>query len=143
MLQVLAACSAIIWMRTFCLVPYKKINPEKSVFEQSFIRTACCKSENNEEETTDETPTVTFKDVLPALKSFNIWQFTAYYTILSSRTKSIQGWIYPWMDWVYANHDASDTVSNLLNLYGYSIFLSPLVALFPGIFQQNPVNYSE
>ena len=132
MLKVLAACSVIIWIRTFCLVPYKKLNSEKSIFEQSFIRAVCAKSENNEEEPSDQAPVVTFKDVLPAIKSFNIWQFTAYYTILSSRTKSIQGWIYPWMDWVYAKHDAADTVSTLLNLYGYSIFLSPVVALFPG-----------
>ena len=134
MLQILAASSVLIWIRTFALVPYKRHNSEKSVFEQSFIYSLCVKSEDSKAQATEDDQAVTFQDIVPAIKSFNLWQFTAYYTLLGTRTESIQGWIYPWMNWVYAGHDADDTISSILNLFGYSNFFSPLIALFPGKF---------
>ena len=40
------------------------------------------------------------------------------------------------MDWTYAKvENSSDIVSEQLDIYGYSIYFSPIAAFFPGKFQ--------
>ena len=100
MLQMLAACSAIIWIRTFLLVPCNSLDQDVAVFDQSFIGRRCHTTSNrvvdddNSEEKEKEATSgqqVTLADLMPSIKSINTWQFTAFYTLLSCRVKSIQG----------------------------------------------------
>ena len=82
---------------------------------------------------------MTLKTIVPVLKSVNTWQYAALYTILCCRIKSIQGWIFPWLDWTYSNIDddqAKTIISDQLDFYGYTYFVSPIVALFPGLLSQ-------
>ena len=98
MLQILAACSVIIWIRTLLLVPCKTLNPNVPVSEQSFVG-LCCKrttrvdeeKEDNEDEKVETSNQVKLADFWPSIRSINTWQFTAFYTLLSCRVKSIQG----------------------------------------------------
>lgn len=83
-----------------------------------------------------------------SLKSPLYWQFLICFTILSFRIKSIQGilkssdfffrknsgWIYSWIDWTYSEANVDPKfVSDVLDIYGYLIFLAPLVAVLPGM----------
>ena len=55
-----------------------------------------------------------------SLKSPLFWQYVTVFTLMSFRIKSIQGWVYPWMDWTYAEADVEPGfVSDLLNFYGF------------------------
>lgn len=138
MLQVLAACSCLIWIRTFCLMPYYRSDPTKTVFQQSFIG-RCFNKETEIEAREPDESNVTLKTIIPVFKSVNTWQYAALYTILCCRIKSIQGWIFPWLDWTYSNIDddqAKTIISDQLDFYGYTYFVSPIVALFPGLLSQ-------
>ena len=72
--------------------------------------------------------------VLTLLKDLNTWSYALFYCMGCTRIKSIQGWIYPWMEWTYSNVPDSDgLVSDQLDIYGYLYLASPLVAFVPGI----------
>ena len=110
MLQILTASTALVWLRalnltireiwklprspaqirTFLLMPYFRADLNCSLFEQSFIGRCFFKKEKQSDNLT-ESDNVGMKDLLPILKEFNIYQFTAFYTILCFRIKSIQG----------------------------------------------------
>ena len=54
----------------------------------------------------------------------------------SDENKSL-GWIYPWLDWTYANVEGGDEiVSEQLNMYGYTCFFAPIIALVPALLTQ-------
>ena len=55
-----------------------------------------------------------------SLKTPLFWQYTAVFTLMSFRIKSIQGWVYPWMTWTYLEADDYDEefVDSMLNYYG-------------------------
>ena len=151
-------------------------DPSKTLFEQSFFGQLYHNKKVIYSDQKDATKNA-FKQLVPALKSFNVWQFSIYYTgrlkfillvfiwrcdtqnfwrlnnlhghfwnfrvkkcvillspilVVSCRVKSIQGWIFPWLDWTYANATDTSIVSNQLDVYGYTYFMSPIVALFPG-----------
>ena len=71
-------------------MPYFRADLSCSLFEQSFIGRCFFKKEK-QSDTIAQSDEVGMKDLLPILKEFNIWQFTAFYTILCFRIKSIQG----------------------------------------------------
>ena len=135
MLQLLTVASSIIWIRTLFLMPVYLSNPSRTLFEQSFFgQLIYTKQVENPLKPAENGSRISLRDELkPAIMSFNTWQFAVFYTIVSCRVKSIQGWIFPWLDWTYAKNASSDVVSRQLNVYGYTYFLSPLVGLFPGL----------
>lgn len=103
MLQVLAACSAIIWMRTLLLVPSElRLDEDVTVFDQSVIGRWCHREAGGDEKSVSETQIeairstsiqeLTLVDLWPSIKSINTWQFTAFFTLLGCRCNSIQGW---------------------------------------------------
>ena len=48
--------------------------------------------------------------------------------------KTIQGWIYAWLEWTYSKADVSDGfISDILDIYGYFLFIAPIFALIPGL----------
>ena len=71
-------------------MPYFRADMSRSLFHQSAIG-RCFSKKENQPNTLPEKDEVSFKDLLPILKEFNIWQFTAFHTILCFRIKSIQG----------------------------------------------------
>ena len=95
--------------------------------------------------------TETVEPVSRSLKSGVFWCFVTFFAILDFRTKTINGllnwpiftisnkimlsaWIYPWIEWTFSDIPASnETVSKLLNNYGYWCFSSPMWALVCGL----------
>ena len=63
--------------------------------------------------------------------------YTFVYLISSTRARSIAGWMYPWLQWTYAysenatSVEIEDHVSQILDVFGYLIFASPLFAILP------------
>ena len=54
-------------------------------------------------------------------------------TRLENCFKTIQGWIFPWMEWTYAEADVSDGyTSEILDIYGYFLFAAPFMTMIPG-----------
>ena len=71
---------------------------------------------------------------MKVLKSLNTWSYCAFYCIGCTRIKSIQGWIYPWMEWSYSTvPDSKELVSQQLDIYGYLYLASPLIGFVPGV----------
>ena len=85
--------------------------------------------ESFSEDTNDES-----LSVMNVLKSLNTWSYCAFYCIGCTRIKSIQGWIYPWMEWSYSTvPDSKELVSQQLDIYGYLYLASPLIGFVPGV----------
>ena len=43
------------------------------------------------------------------------------------------GWVYPWMDWTFPTATDDDkVVSDILNIYGFLLFCSPVIGAIPG-----------
>ena len=85
--------------------------------------------ESFSEDTKDES-----LSVMKVLKSLNTWSYCAFYCIGCTRIKSIQGWIYPWMEWSYSTvPDSKELVSQQLDIYGYLYLASPLIGFVPGV----------
>ena len=63
--------------------------------------------------------------------------YTIVYIISSNRARTISGWMYPWLQWTYANSENASSieiaehVSGILDIYGYLTFAAPLFALLP------------
>ena len=97
-------------------MPYFRPVPSQSLFQQSFVGKIFNKSEDSteleeKEETKEvEEASIGMSDLLPIVKGFNIWQFAFFYTILCCRIKSIQGWIFSWLTWTYANVEGGDEI---------------------------------
>ena len=148
MLIGLTAGSVIIWVRTFIFMPVGTMDYSRSVYEQSFFG-GCFGGKKSSEDTvpiedkTEEVETPQPEDkneqddsksVMKVLKTLNTWSYCAFYCIGCTRIKSIQGWIYPWMEWTYSTvPDSKDLVSQQLDIYGYLYLASPLVGFVPGI----------
>lgn len=146
MLIGLTAGSVIIWVRTFFFMPVGTMDYSRSVYEQSFFGQCGQKSskdtdavsiEDKSEEV--EKPEEKGEDddsmsVMKVLKTLNTWSYCAFYCIGCTRIKSIQGWIYPWMEWTYSTvPDSKDLISQQLDIYGYLYLASPLIGAVPGI----------
>ena len=73
------------------------------------------------------------------LFSSSIQLFTTckLYVVSSNRARTISGWMYPWLQWTYANAlnstetEIEEHVSGILDVYGYLTFAAPLFALMP------------
>ena len=144
MLQILTALSLTLWLRTLCLMPLDRTNQVKTLYQQSaFAQYRRFKDVGLKNRTLD-----LWSELKPVICSKNTWQFCVYYTgnfdqleilynksvkVISMRLKSIQGWMYPWLDWTYSGTNSSTIVSDQLNIYGYTYFMSPLIAFFPGL----------
>ena len=60
-----------------------------------------------------------------------------FYTTLQVRVSSFQSWLYPWLKWTFSTQDAAQAeynVSLMMDVYGYSYFLSIFIAPLPGLF---------
>ena len=153
MFVVLAICSLLLHVRTFFLMPYDFV-PEDvkdfSLFKSSLVGRMCYKSRavkprdnpetkvgsGAENESSPNSKKVSREDMSlkDCMKSILFWQFVIVFNILSVRMKSIQGWIYPWMDWTFSDiSDSGQVVSDALDFYGYFVFISPVVATLPGL----------
>jgi len=149
MLVGLTAGSVIIWVRTFIFMPVGTMDYSRSVYEQSFFGGCFGSTKKTPEDTvpiedkteevdTPEAESPAEKDdsmsVMKVLKTLNTWSYCAFYCIGCTRIKSIQGWIYPWMEWTYSTvPDSKDLVSQQLDIYGYLYLASPLIGFVPGI----------
>ena len=71
-------------------MPYFRPDLSCSLFEQSVIGRCFCKNDK-QVNALSESEDVGMKDLISILKEFNIWQFTAFYTILCFRIDTIQG----------------------------------------------------
>ena len=111
MFTVWAIGSVIVHIRTFFLMPYDAV-PEDvtnySIFRASFVGRFFCKTkvaesikdDKNEKDDPEGSPQSDGGISWTAsLKTFLFWQFLVSYNVLSVRVKSIQGWVYPWMEW--------------------------------------------
>jgi len=67
--------------------------------------------------------------VMNSVKSPVFWCILCFFVVNDFRITTILGWIYPWIEWAFANVDNGGTkISNLLNVYGYLAFGGPLWA---------------
>ena len=71
-------------------MPYFRSDLSCSLFEQSVIGRCFYKKEKQQSDV-NESEGVGLKDLFSILKEFNIWQFTAFYTVLCFRIDTIQG----------------------------------------------------
>ena len=130
-------------------MPVGTMDYSRSVYEQSFFGGCFGSKKNTPEDTvpiedkteevdTPETESPAEKDdsmsVMKVLKTLNTWSYCAFYCIGCTRIKSIQGWIYPWMEWSYSTvPDSKELVSQQLDIYGYLYLASPLIGFVPGV----------
>ena len=59
-----------------------------------------------------------------------------FYTTVTLRASSFPGWLYPWLEWTFSVQDdeeAANNVSLMIDIYGYSYFLSIFIAPLPGL----------
>ena len=144
MFTALAIGSALVHIRTFFFMPYSTIPDDVSNYSlvKSSIMGRIIWKETIPERKTEvqEISKVSDTDSWTAsLKSFLFWQYLVAFNILNFRVKTIQGWVYPWMDWTYsavtdsAQSEVETYVSNILDFYGYLLYASPLFAALPSL----------
>jgi hypothetical protein len=138
MLLIYAACSSIIWIKTFFLTPryFVKEGKNQSVFRESFVGSLCRNSvaeQNEEPEKVSEN--VTFADYKKSLFSPVFLTVLVYSTILTLRLNSFPAWCLPWLRWTFRkfpNDEADELVSMNMDIYGLLFFVSILLCPIPG-----------
>ena len=94
MLTGLAACSVLIWIRTFCLMPHKFLDPSRSIWSQSFVGSKCIAGDSqvmeatrndddvNKDNSSEKVSPSFGRQILSRFKEINTWQYTFFYCIL-------------------------------------------------------------
>ena len=65
--------------------------------------------------------------------SIRMLVYIIFFSTLTPRITSFQNWVYPWLKWSFSEFENSEEiVADLMDVYGYSYFLSILIAPLPG-----------
>lgn len=139
-----AACSAIIWIKTFFFASKtfstQNNDGQYSIFEDSFIGSLCSKDKKEKESRKNSSVSTSTKPRESWIKyalSFKYILSSIFYITLTIRTTSFPSWLYPWLRWSFSvleESEAEEKVSLMMDIYGYSYFISLVIAPFPGLF---------
>ena len=138
MLLIYAACSSILWIKTFFFCPkyFLKEDKNQSVFRQSFVGTLCRNSsepESNEPEKESEEPS--FAEYKKSVLSPVFLTMLLFSTIVTLRVNSFPSWCLPWLRWTFRefpNDEADSLVSQNMDIYGLLFFVSIVLCPIPG-----------
>lgn len=138
MLLIYAACSSIIWIKTFFLCPryFVKEDNNQSVFRESFIGSLCRNTVAVKKvEPEKVTEKLTFADYKKSLLSPVFLTMLMSSTVLTLRLNSFPTWCLPWLRWTFRefpDDEADELVSQNMDIYGLLFFASIILCPIPG-----------
>ena len=137
MLTFYAIWTSIIWVKTIFFTPYHEVKPELSAFDSSALRkvlTYRTKSRVRLQTPCEEEATQPSKPVWSSVLTVNFALLTLFFLIINVRINAFAAWFLPWLQWKFSGReDKENYISLCLDVFGYSYYVSLLIAPLPGL----------